>query len=116
MIEPSLIAEPSHFGHEVSSSSLQSYVLLPKFYDPQLGEEVATLSSRHDTTTLRRLQRDGHVEIRTGHEVGKLAYGTGDITFIRTSDLANWEIKPDPKHAVSTDVYSISCREPVYEL
>ncbi|MGQ4809970.1 hypothetical protein NKDENANG_03413 [Candidatus Entotheonellaceae bacterium PAL068K] len=43
--------------------------------------------------------------INTGHEVGKLAYGTGPIPFIRTSDIANWEIKLDPKHAVSTEIY-----------
>jgi type I restriction enzyme M protein len=37
--------------------------------------------------------------------VGKLAYGTGPVPFIRTSDLANWEIKTDPKHGVSRDIY-----------
>jgi len=37
--------------------------------------------------------------------VGKLAYGTGDIPFVRTSDLSNWEIKVDPKHTVSREVY-----------
>lgn len=56
-----------------------------QIHNPRLAEDVAILSSRYDTTTLRRLQRDGHVEIRAGHEVGKLAYGTGDIPFIRTS-------------------------------
>jgi type I restriction enzyme M protein len=43
--------------------------------------------------------------IATGIEIGKMAYGTGQIPFIRTSDLSNWEIKADFKHGVSEDVY-----------
>ncbi len=34
-----------------------------------------------------------------------MAYGTGPIPFIRTSDLSNWEIKADPKHGVSEELY-----------
>lgn len=44
--------------------------------------------------------------ISTGDEVGKLAYGTGQIPFIRTSDIANWEIKLDPKQGLSDDIYT----------
>lgn len=47
----------------------------------------------------------GLVSVRTGHEVGTLAYGTGPIPFIRTSDIANWEIRGDPKHGVSVQIY-----------
>ena len=34
-----------------------------------------------------------------------MAYGTGSIPFIRTSDLSNWEIKADFKHGVSREIY-----------
>ena len=34
-----------------------------------------------------------------------MAYGTGTIPFIRTSDLSNWEIKVDFKHGVSEVIY-----------
>ena len=34
-----------------------------------------------------------------------MAYGTGLIPFIRTSDISNWELKADPKHCVSESVY-----------
>jgi type I restriction enzyme M protein len=34
-----------------------------------------------------------------------MAYGTGKIPFIRTSDISNWEIKADFKHGVSTEIY-----------
>lgn len=34
-----------------------------------------------------------------------MAYGTGSIPFVRTSDLSNWEIKADFKHGVSQAIY-----------
>jgi type I restriction enzyme M protein len=37
--------------------------------------------------------------------VGKLAYGGGDIPFVRTSDISNWEIKIDPKHTLDRSLY-----------
>lgn len=34
-----------------------------------------------------------------------MAYGTGDIPFVRTSDISNWEIKTIPKQGVSETIY-----------
>ena len=34
-----------------------------------------------------------------------MAYGTGSIPFVRTSDFTNWEIKHDPKQGVSEEIY-----------
>jgi hypothetical protein len=34
-----------------------------------------------------------------------MAYGTGNIPFIRTSDISNWEVKTDPKQGVSRAIY-----------
>lgn len=51
------------------------------------------------------LVSSGLLQITTGHEVGKLAYGTGPIPFVRTSDISNWEIKIDPKHRVSEEIF-----------
>jgi type I restriction enzyme M protein len=34
-----------------------------------------------------------------------MAYGTGPVPFIRTSDISNWELKTDPKHGVSEELY-----------
>ena len=47
----------------------------------------------------------GLIGIASGDEIGKLVYGTGSIPFVRTSDLSNWEIKADPKHSVSEEIY-----------
>ena len=47
----------------------------------------------------------GIIEVTTGVEVGKMAYGTGQIPFIRTSDFSNWEIKADFKQGISNSLY-----------
>jgi len=44
----------------------------------------------------------------TGIEVGKMAYGTGPVPFIRTSDISNWELKADPKQSISEDLYELT--------
>ncbi|TON78636.1 hypothetical protein, partial [Vibrio parahaemolyticus] len=54
---------------------------------------------------LQELHDKGIIEISTGDEVGKLAYGTGNIPFVRTSDISNWEVKLDPKHGVSEEIF-----------
>ncbi len=34
-----------------------------------------------------------------------MAYGTGEVPFVRTADLAEWELRGEPKQRVSDDVY-----------
>jgi type I restriction enzyme M protein len=96
---------PDRFGFLVPYSSLQDSVLAPRFYDPESRNMLAELRDSHDLYLVADLVRNGALSISTGDEVGKLAYGTGDIPFVRTSDLSNWEIKVDPKHTVSREVY-----------
>ena len=45
------------------------------------------------------------MQVRRGNEIGSQFYGTGEVPFVRTSDIVNWEIKSDPIKAVSDDVY-----------
>ncbi len=95
----------SHFGFEISEAEIIDDIYLPKYYNPEIKQKIDALRRTHYILTLGDLIDDGVITISTGHEVGKLAYGTGQIPFIRTSDIANWEIKLDPKHAVSTEIY-----------
>lgn len=60
----------------------------------------------HDLLVIGDLVKAKALQITNGHEVGKLSYGTGPIPFIRTSDLANWELKIDPKQGVSEEIWS----------
>ena len=94
-----------HFGFAISNADIVDDVYLPKYYNPEVRKKVDDLRETHDILNLGDLISDGVIKISTGHEVGKLAYGTGPIPFIRTSDIANWEIKLDPKHGVSIEIY-----------
>lgn len=47
----------------------------------------------------------GIIEVSTGDEIGKLSYSTGNIPFVRSSDISNWELKIDPKQRVSKDIF-----------
>lgn len=95
-----------HLGFEISETNIVDDVYLPKYYNPEIPRRIDALRDTHEILMLGDLIRSGVITINTGDEVGKLAYGTGPIPFIRTSDIANWEIKIDPKHAVSTQIYN----------
>lgn len=100
----------SRLGFAVGSTSLKRNTLAPRAYDPSVAELLSSLASSHALLRFGDLVREGAISLSTGDEVGKLAYGTGSIPFVRTSDLANWELKVDPKHGVSRSVY-MSVRE-----
>lgn len=95
----------SHLGHSRAHKDIVDGILAPRYYDPEVRSELAGLAATHDLISIGDLVDAGIVEIRTGDEVGKLAYGTGPIPFIRTSDLSNWELKSDPKHRVSRQIF-----------
>lgn len=92
----------------VHRSSVENRILIPRYYDPDIeaGLEEAKLASAIEWTTVGSLISEGSLAATTGVEVGKMAYGTGTIPFIRTSDIAEWEIKRDPKQGVSAEIYS----------
>lgn len=92
-------------GYILSSKKLLNDVLSPRYYNPKLASDLESLEHTHDLIKLGDLVSEGILKIQTGDEVGKLAYGTGEIPFIRTSDISNWEIKIDPKHCVSKEIY-----------
>jgi len=92
-------------GFLVRSDRLHNGVLVPKYYDPSIDARLAELSVTHDLVPLDRLIRRKIVSMTNGVEVGKMAYGMGDIPFVRSSDLSNWEIKLDFKHGVSEAIY-----------
>ncbi|MFB2893434.1 N-6 DNA methylase [Aerosakkonemataceae cyanobacterium BLCC-F50] len=95
----------SPLGFLVDADSIQSNVLCPRYYDPQVNENLASLENTHTLLTFGQLLKDGILKVSTGDELGKLSYGTGDIPFIRTSDISNWELKADPKHGVDRKIF-----------
>lgn len=89
------------------------YYLVPRYYDQRLSDEVAQAAKRlgSPVTTLGELVKNEFISIRKGHEVGSEAYGSGDIPFIRTSDIHNFEVSHDPTNCVSEDVYEQYCTQ-----
>lgn len=105
LYESGEVLEFDHLGFAISSQAIRDMIFLPKYYNPEIPEFLASLASTHDVIELRELEERGVIRVDTGSEVGKLAYGTGSIPFIRTSDIANWQVKADPKHGLSQALY-----------
>jgi hypothetical protein len=99
----------SEFGHFetfwLNSSAIKERIYLPKYYDPDIANEISNLSSSCDCISISKLCDDGYLSVSTGDEIGKMAYGTGNIPFVRTSDFSNWELKHDPKQGISEEIY-----------
>ena len=96
---------PSHLGFLVDTRDVAENVLCPRYYDPELILELSRLSETHSMVRFGDLVGEGCLSVTTGDEVGKLAYSSGGVPFVRTSDLSTWEIKVDPKHCVDERVY-----------
>ena len=103
--------EQTKLGYTLSVSEIESNILSPRYYNPEVKNSLETIAETHDIVKFGDLVDKGIVEVQTGNEVGKLAYGTGEIPFVRTSDISNWEIKLDPKHGVSEEIYSSYARK-----
>jgi type I restriction enzyme M protein len=95
----------STLGFALAEDEIVNGVLCPRYYDPQGDQDLAQLHSTHYLLKFSDLVAEGVLQVTTGDEVGKLAYGTGPIPFIRTSDISNWELKAEPKHGVSAEIY-----------
>lgn len=97
--------DESNLGFLVSIRSIQNNVLAPRAYVQSVVGNEQNLENTHKLVTMGQLMSEGVLQVSTGNEVGKLSYGTGNIPFVRTSDISNWEIKSDPKHLVSEEIY-----------
>ena len=94
-----------HRGFLHRSDSLVNRILVPKYYDPEVKGRLDSLSKTHILVSIGSLVDRRALSVDTGIEIGKMAYGTGRIAFVRTSDFSNWEIKADFKHGVSEEIY-----------
>ena len=81
--------------------------LVPRYFvnAPPLDQNEKDVVLNARLTTLGELLAEGVISVRKGNEVGSEAYGTGEVPFVRTSDIANFEISTDPTKAVSEDIY-----------
>ncbi len=91
------------FVHNLSK--IKGEIFVPKYYDPEIDQELENLGRTHDLLEIGQLVKEKVITVSTGVEIGRLSYGTGTIPFVRTSDISNWELKIDPKHGVSKEIY-----------
>lgn len=92
-------------GYVIATKDIENNILSPRYYNPAIKNSLESVKDTHDIVRFGDLVNQGVIELKTGNEAGKLAYGTGEIPFVRTSDISNWEIKLDPKHGLSEDIY-----------
>jgi type I restriction enzyme M protein len=93
----------------VKRSEIKGKIYIPDFYDPLIVAEQRRLLSSGEFTMVRLgdFVESGELAISRGREIGSHFYGSGEIPFVRTSDIVNWEIKADPIKGVSEEVYSM---------
>jgi hypothetical protein len=95
------------FGFQVPRAQVRRRILIPKYYDPSIAAELeeAKHMDGSEWQSLSQLRSLGLLAISDGVEVGKMAYGTGDVPFIRTSDIAEQQVKLGVRHGVSSAIY-----------
>lgn len=98
----------SHLGFKMNLNEVLENILMPKYYNPDINIELNkyTKTGKFILKSIGELEDEGTISISRGDEIGSDAYGTGDIPFIRTSELSNWEIITDCTHCVSKEIYN----------
>ncbi|MFC6616444.1 N-6 DNA methylase [Deinococcus radiophilus] len=108
---PDDFADIANLFHEGIENRIWKSVCLKKEYRvPRYyfnDDEAGKLDNIGQVITIGELIRMGVLKIRKGHEVGSENYGTGDIPFIRTSDINNLEFSSDPTNSVSEEIYEM---------
>ena len=104
-----LIGESFSNGQELWKQAVikDKYYLVPRYCikDTNWSRKEQFDFEVERTISLNELIKGKKILIKKGNEVGSESYGTGDIPFVRTSDLFNLEINYDPTKSVSEDVY-----------
>jgi len=104
-------AVQDRLGFLLQISSLRENICIPKYYNPEIASRLHSLAKTHNLICIGDLISEKHLSVDTGDEIGKMAYGTGDVPFIRTSDISNWEIITEPKQGVSEEIYAFYAKK-----
>jgi len=100
----------SHLGFLLNSKKAkEDYILIPEYFNPEIDQQINQLkkTGKYDFYTIEELVNKEILSIKRGNEIGSQFYGTGDVPFVRTSDIVNWEIKIDPVKCVADEVYEM---------
>ena len=99
--------EENRLGFHIPYSELNESIFIPEYYNPEVRRELEELkhSGKYFLVSIGELLEKNILQIKRGNEIGSRFYGTGNVPFVRTSDIVNWEIKFDPIKAVAEEVY-----------
>lgn len=97
----------SHLGFSFRHLDIKKYILIPDYYNPEIEKELKVFETngKYLLISVQDLLDKKIISIRRGNEIGSHFYGTGEIPFIRTTDIVNWEIKVDPVKCVAREIY-----------
>jgi len=99
-----------HLGFVLTFSEItKKFILIPSYYNPEIEHELEGIKSggQYELASIGELVRDKIISIKRGHEVGSRYYGMGNVPFVRTSDIVNWEIKIDPVKCIPEEIYKM---------
>jgi type I restriction enzyme M protein len=91
------------FGY-LQGSNYIGNAMIPKYYDPSINAELRSMHADFNMMTIGHLVDRHKIVASSGIEVGKMAYGTGDVPFVRTSDLGSWELRGQAKQLVAAEL------------
>jgi type I restriction enzyme M protein len=97
---------------KIKNSQIKDKIYIPSYYEGV--EKTLRLLAEDENFELMSIQqlidlniiytnRNGYLP--RGDEIGSQMYGLGDIPFIRTSDIYNWEINLDSNKKTSEEIY-----------
>ncbi|MBD3196048.1 MAG: N-6 DNA methylase [Candidatus Lokiarchaeota archaeon] len=102
----------THDYFKIRLSQIQNNIFIPSYYltvEARLNNLAK--AEGYEIKKIRELVEDGIIYtnkgeyIPRGNEIGSRVYGLGDIPFIRTSEISNWEVNLDSNKKTSKEVY-----------
>ncbi len=101
------LRQESTLGFTVSVEETQEHIYIPETYKPEVKQALAKIEQSTDYQLIKvsELVEKGILQIKRGNEIGSKYYGTGNIPFVRTTDIVNWEIKVNPEKSVAEEIY-----------
>ena len=100
-------SKKTQFGYSVPQKKIKNFILSPRYNSKFKikSNNTTNIKKKFELISIKELIEDNKIEMRTGDEVGKKFYGTGQIPFIRTSDISDGKIKLETKHHISEEKY-----------
>lgn len=101
------LEEEGSLGFVVPIEETGEHIYIPETYKPDVKQRLLQVrkSGEYDLVKMGDLVEKGVIQIKRGNEIGSKYYGTGDIPFVRTTDIVNWEIKINPVKSVAEEIY-----------